>query len=78
MDAIWFRFFILLLLITLFAWPTWPCTRERWVYRRPGRWRYAPSGTAAALALLILPMFRFGIIAIAWPWCVAPPPPPPN
>jgi hypothetical protein len=72
-DIFWFWFFIFLLLVTVFAWPTWPYTRERWVYRRGGGWRYAPSGVAAALALLLLVFFWLGLLAIAWPWYAAPP-----
>lgn len=33
-DIFWF--FIALLLVTVFAWLTWPYTWERWVYRRGG------------------------------------------
>lgn len=71
MDAVLFWVFMLLLFVTVFAWPTWPYTRDRWVYRRPGGWRYAPSGAAAALALLMFLLFWFGVLAIAWPWAVA-------
>jgi len=39
-----FWFFIFLLLVTVFALPTWSDTRERWVYRRGGGLCDAPSG----------------------------------
>ena len=71
MDAVLFWVFMLLLFVTVFAWPTWPYTRDRWVYRRPGGWRYAPSDAAAGLALLMFVLFWFGVLAIAWPWAVA-------
>lgn len=74
MDVFWFWLFILLLLIAVAAWPSWPYTHKRGIYRRPGGWRYAPSGAAAALALLLLLLFWFGLVAIAWPWYATTPP----
>lgn len=68
MDVFWFWLVMLLLLITVFAWPTWPYTRDRWVYRRSGGWRYAPSGAALAIFLFIMLLFWFGAIVIALPW----------
>ena len=58
--------------MTVLAWPTWPYTYERWPYHRGGGYRYAASGTAAGLALLILVLFWLGLLAIAWPWAAAP------
>lgn len=72
MDVLWFWLLMILLLFAVLAWPTWPYTHERWVYRRGGGWRYAPAGTAALLVVLILFLFWLGIIAIAWPWYAAP------
>lgn len=72
MEAFWFWFLILLLIIIIFAWPTWPYTRERWVYGRRGGWRYAPSGVAAILAIFILLLFWLGLLAIWWPWYTYP------
>lgn len=68
MDVFWFWFLIILLFIAIFAWPTWPYTRERDLYRPENRWRYGPSGAAAGLAILILLLFWLGLIAIWWPW----------
>lgn len=71
MEAFWFWLLTVLLLFLVLAWPTWPYTHERWVYRRGGGWRYAPSAAAGALALLILLFFWLGLIAIALPWAIA-------
>lgn len=71
MEAFWFWFLVILLLFAVFAWPTWPYTRERWLYRRGGRWRYAVSGASAATAFLVLLLFWFGFLVIAWPWMPA-------
>jgi hypothetical protein len=73
MDVFWFWFLIILLFIAIFAWPSWPYTRNRGVYRRTGVWPYAPAGAALAAVLLILLFFWLGMIIIAWPWyAVAP------
>ena len=72
MEYGWFWLLVILVLIATFAWPSWPYTRERGIYRRGGSWRYAPSGFAAAFALLILLLFWLGILAVAWPWTAAP------
>ena len=72
MEVFWFWLLIILLFFALFAWPTWPYTQDRWVYRRGGGWRYAPSGAAAATAVLILLLFWLGLLVIAWPWAAAP------
>lgn len=72
MEVFWFWFLLLLLVIVLFAWPTWPYTRDRWVYRRPGYWPYAPSGLAAVLAILLLLLFWLGLLVIWWPWYAYP------
>lgn len=68
MADFFFWFFILLFVVTILAWPTWPYTQERWPYRRGGEYRYAASATAAALAVLILVLFWLGLLTIAWPW----------
>lgn len=67
MEVFWFWLVVLLLVLAIFAWPTWPYTRNRWVYRRPGAWRYAPAGAAVAVLLLLLIFFWFGLLVIAWP-----------
>lgn len=72
MGVFWFWLLMILLLFSILAWPTWPYTHERRVYRRGGGWRYAPSGTAAGAALLILLFFWLGLLVIAWPWAAAP------
>ena len=72
MEVFWFWFLIILLLVMVAAWPTWPYTRDVWVYRRPGAWRYVPSGAAGAIAILILLFFWLGLLAIAWPWYAVP------
>ena len=74
MDVFWFWLFLILLLFAVLGWPSWPHTRERWVYRRGGGWRYAPSGVAALLVVLLLILLWLGLIAIAiaWPWYAAP------
>jgi ribose/xylose/arabinose/galactoside ABC-type transport system permease subunit len=66
--AFWFWILVLLLIFMIFAWPTWPYTRGRWVYRRGGRWRYAPSAGAGAGLVLILLCVWLGVIAISYPW----------
>ena len=71
METAWFWLLILLLFLAIFAWPTWPYTQDRWVYRRRGGWRYAPSGAAAAAFLLVLLLFWLGLIVITLPWAVA-------
>ena len=73
MDVFWFWFLMLMLVIVIFAWPSWPYTHDRWVYRRESRWRYGPSGVAAALAVLLFLLFWFGLLAIWWPWYAPPP-----
>lgn len=72
MEVFLFWLLLLLLIIMVFAWPTWPYTGDRWVYRRGGGWRYAPSGAAAVLAILILLLFWLGFLAIWWPWYTYP------
>lgn len=68
MEAFWFWLILVLLLIMVFAWPTWPYTRDRGVYRRGGAWRYGLSGAAGGGVALLLLLFWFGIIFIAVPW----------
>lgn len=68
MEFFWFWFLVILFAMMIAAWPAWPYTRERWVYRRGDGWRYAPSAAAAGIALLVLALFWLGIIAIALPW----------
>ncbi|MEX2617434.1 MAG: hypothetical protein WD767_15180 [Alphaproteobacteria bacterium] len=68
----WFWLLMLLLLAVILAWPTWPYTYERGVYRRGGYWRYGPSAAAAATAALILILFWLGLLVIAWPWAATP------
>lgn len=68
MGAVLFWLFVVLLVLAVAGWPAWPHTRGRGFYRRGGGWSYAPSGVAAALALLILVLFWLGLLAIAWPW----------
>lgn len=72
MGAVLFWIFVVLLVFSVAAWPAWPYTRDRWVYARPGGWRYAPSATFAALAFLMLLLFWLGVLAIAWPWAAVP------
>jgi hypothetical protein len=73
MDIFWFWLTFFLLLFTVFAWPTWPYTRERWLYRRGGGWRYAPSGAAFGGAMVVLLFFWLGFIIITLPWAAAGP-----
>lgn len=73
MNFFWFWLIVLLLFFMVFAWPTWPYTHERWVYRRGGSWRYAPSAAAFVGALLILLFFWLGMIIIALPWAAVGP-----
>lgn len=72
MDLFLFWLVVVLLLISVFSWPTWPYTDERWVYRRGGGWRYAPSGASAGAAVLILLLFWLGLLAITLPWATVP------
>lgn len=72
MGVLWFWLIIICLVIAIFALPTWPYTRNRGVYRRPRRWRYAPSGLALIVGILILFLFWWGILAIWWPWGIYP------
>ncbi|MFP3942699.1 MAG: hypothetical protein ACLFWF_02330 [Alphaproteobacteria bacterium] len=65
MAVFWFWFVVFLLVLFILAWPAWPYTRGRWVYRRPGAWPYVPSGAAFTLALLVLLLFWLGLIVIA-------------
>lgn len=67
-DVFGFWFLIFLILIAVFAWPTWPYTRDRRFYRNDNNWRYAPSAAAALLAVLIVVLFWLGLLAIWWPW----------
>lgn len=71
MEVFWFLLLMLLLVVLIGAWPTWPYTYTRSPYTRGGGWRYAPSGAAAAVALLLLLFFWLGLIAIWWPWAAA-------
>jgi hypothetical protein len=71
MDVFWFWALLLLLLVAVFAWPSWPYTRDRGLYRDPGR-RYAPSGVALVIALLLLLFVWFGLLTIWWPWAAYP------
>jgi len=68
MDVFWFWVLIVLLFLSVAVWPTWPYTHRRWIYRRPGAWRYAPSGLAAGLLVLMLLFVWLGLLAIAVPW----------
>lgn len=68
MEAFWFWFLIFLLIVTVFSCPTWAYTRERWMYRYGGGWRYAPSGVAVILLIFILLLFWLGFLVIWWPW----------
>lgn len=72
LEIFWFWFFIFLLLVTVFAWPTRPYATERWVYRRGGGWCHAPSGIAAALAVLLMMSLWLRLLAITWPWYAVP------
>lgn len=71
MEAFWFWLLFVLIVLAVLAWPDWVYTRERWVYSRGGRWPYVPTATAVLVAILILLLFWFGIIAISWPWYAA-------
>ncbi len=72
MDVLWFWLLVVVLLIAVFAWPTWPYTRQRGIYRRGGRWPYAPSLLAAILFVLVLLLFWLGFLGVWWPWAVGP------
>lgn len=65
---LWFWLLVLLIVLALLAWPTWPYTRERGFYARGGSWPYVPSAFAIMLAVLLLILFWFGFIIIWWPW----------
>lgn len=67
MAVFWFWFLVFLFLLFLLAWPAWPYTRGRGIYRLGGAWPYVPSGTAFTLALLILLLFWLGMIVITLP-----------
>ncbi len=72
MEVFWFWLLVILLFTAVFAWPTWPYTRDRGLYRHE-RWRYAPSGAAAGAAILIVLLFWLGLLVIVLPWAAAPP-----
>ncbi|MGB3689782.1 MAG: hypothetical protein WBA02_10840 [Jannaschia helgolandensis] len=74
MEAFWFWTLVILLVIATFAYPAWPYTRNRGIYRRGGGWRYAPATAAAMAALLIFFLFWIGLLAITWPWMAEPVP----
>ncbi|ARU00694.1 hypothetical protein LOKVESSMR4R_01375 [Yoonia vestfoldensis] len=67
-DVLGFWFLIILLMIAVFAWPSWPHTRERRFYRRDNRWRYGPSLGAALGAALIILLVWLGLLVLWWPW----------
>lgn len=64
----WWWAIVFLFVVLIFAWPTWPYTRSRGIYRRDSRWRYGPSGVAAIVVICLLLLAWFGWIAVAWPW----------
>lgn len=66
MEVFWFWLIVILLLVAVLAWPTWPYTRERWPYTTG--YAYGPSAAAAAVALFLLLLFWLGILAIWVPW----------
>jgi len=73
MEAFWFWLLMVLLFVAVFSWPSWPYTRDRWVYRNGGSRRYAPAGAAVGGIFVILLLFWFGLIVIAWPWAAVAP-----
>lgn len=61
MEFFWFLLFVVLLFVAIFAWPTWPYTRDR-------AWGYTPSAAAAAVAVVLLLLFWLGLLAVWVPW----------
>ena len=72
MEAFWF-WLLFILIVFAFAAAPWGYTRNRWPNRYGGAYRYYPSAGAGLGAFLILLLFWFGLIVIAWPWGVATP-----
>lgn len=61
MEVFWFILFWVMIFVLIFAWPTWPYTRER-------DWGYGPSAVAAAIAVALLLLFWLGLLAVWVPW----------
>lgn len=68
MEGFWFWMLVLLLVLAFFAWPSWPYTRDRRVYRRGGGWAYGISAAAVVAALLLAGLFWLGLIVIWMPF----------
>lgn len=68
MDVIWFWILVALLLVVIFAWPSWPYMRQRGIYRRGGAWRYGASALAFLGIIILLALFWVGLLVIWWPW----------
>jgi len=60
MAYFWWWVLIVLFIVAIFSWPTWPYAR--------GRWNYGPSGAAAAVFILVLALIWLGFFAVWWPW----------
>lgn len=61
MELIWFILLWAAVLMLVFAWPAWPYARVR-------GWGYGPSALAAAILVILLLLFWFGLIAFSLPW----------
>ena len=67
MEFFWFWVLVLLLIVTVFAWPSWPHTRVWWPHRWGGRWPYFTSFLALVAILVILFLGWFGYVLISLP-----------
>lgn len=72
MNGFWFWVLMALIFCAAATWPTWPFTRDRWLYRRGGAWRYVPTGVIIAVIAMLLLLVWLGVIRLTWPWAVAP------
>lgn len=68
MEFVWFWIALFLIVFAVFAWPTWPYTRERWPYRYGRGWSYVPALSAIAVFLLVFFLAWIGALAVAYPW----------
>ncbi len=71
MGELLFWVLLFLLFVAAVTLPGWPHTRSRELWRKDSRWRYAPSGLAIAIAVIILLLAWIGVVLIAWPWAAA-------
>jgi len=66
MEVFWFWLIVVLVLVAILAWPTWPYTRSRWPYT--AGYDYALSAAAVFLVFFLLLLFWLGALAVWWPW----------